>query len=465
MTDVAKIGSNLYPSFTAAVAALKTDATPQLLEILNGTMGAVAFGAVQPGPNAVVTISGAVGADGSLPELKALGTFVRLAWGKAIINVEGVGNLTIQNLLLTNAASSGMEGNGAGIRVNAGAVETHVKNVDIQNCENGILGAGFGKLYIENSSFDKNGQSANPDRRGYSHNVYLDGMLVSAYRSSFTNSAFGHDFKSRAKETRIERCLLEGSNQGRALDLSNGGILYSKGNKYIKHADAIQNNLLHIAPEGIPDGRAEKYESFNDLFQIDIPFNGRELQFVKNDGNVEMVLTDPKFVMAGTELSLDDARRFLSGNVRVVYTGGAVGPQEEVGRPANVVAPQNPVVPEPAPHLGDWQRAGVEGDSFNSPANTKVRYGIEGAWIEKTVTGAWTASNEFFANDPAPGVSKLAQIWVPVAAPVVAPPAPVVPVVEAPAAPVGTVPSGDLAVAMVAAATAFLKSFGYTVTK
>lgn len=473
MTDLARIGTTTYPSATAALLALQNIAGTQVIEILDDIMGADAFGTVNAGADATVIVSGVVKADGSLPELKALGTFVRLAWGKAIVDVENVRDLTIQNLLLTGAAVS-PESNGAAVRINPQSQIARMKNCIVRHCEDGILGGAI-LTTIEDSLFDNNGYATAVDRHGYSHNLYLDGQRAEITRSTIQDSEFGHDLKSRCKETLVTQSRMQGSKEGRALDLSNGGVWISIGNEYIKNVigDKGQDNLIHIGAEGVNDGRVESYTSTNDLFSIDMPY-GKALEFVRNDGNVECVLIDPKFVEQGIEISDADAAKFLTGKspVRIVLTGRTRGPLLPVGRQGNaqtvpapttapapaptpvpvpvptpVPVPATPVGTTPAPaFIGSWGTLGKEGDALTVAPNTMVRYGVAGQWKLKTVSDAFTASNDFFGGDPAVGIAKTVEVFTP-----------------APASPVAA--TSPLANAILAGCKAVLEASGYTVTK
>jgi hypothetical protein len=59
-----------------------------------------------------------------------------------------------------------------------------------------------------------------------------------------------------------------------------------------------------------------------------------------------------------------------------------------------------------------WVKVANEGDVVNATAT--VRYGVQGCtvtpavpcWVQKTVTGSFTANNIYFGSDPDPGVVK-----------------------------------------------------------
>jgi hypothetical protein len=57
-----------------------------------------------------------------------------------------------------------------------------------------------------------------------------------------------------------------------------------------------------------------------------------------------------------------------------------------------------------------WKTLGNEGATATVPANSEVRYGITGKWVNKTLSGSFVIRNDTFGSDPAPGVGKMAQI-------------------------------------------------------
>ena len=54
-----------------------------------------------------------------------------------------------------------------------------------------------------------------------------------------------------------------------------------------------------------------------------------------------------------------------------------------------------------------------EGGSFSVPGTGIVRYGAGTVFIEKTISGAGQCTNEFFVNDPVPGVGKACYLFTP----------------------------------------------------
>lgn len=58
-----------------------------------------------------------------------------------------------------------------------------------------------------------------------------------------------------------------------------------------------------------------------------------------------------------------------------------------------------------------WKFLGNEGQTVTVPANTRVRYGVEGKYVEQTKSGSFTIDNATF-TDPAPGSIKHADSFV-----------------------------------------------------
>ena len=68
-----------------------------------------------------------------------------------------------------------------------------------------------------------------------------------------------------------------------------------------------------------------------------------------------------------------------------------------------------------------WKRVAGEGEAFWVPANSTVRYGADGKYVKKTVSGNASCTNKFFAGDPVPGVLKSCEVLVVSTAPAPAP--------------------------------------------
>jgi hypothetical protein len=139
--------------------------------------------------------------------------------------------------------------NGAGIR-------SEGRGLTILNCgfydnENGILGGGSGSVItIDRSEFARNGFGD-----GRSHNIYVgraDKLLVSA--SFFHSAKVGHNFKTRAAQTRVEGSYFMDGRDGTSsylFDASNGGAVYLRGNLFHKGPKARNAIAIAYGREGL----------------------------------------------------------------------------------------------------------------------------------------------------------------------------------------------------------------------
>ena len=79
--------------------------------------------------------------------------------------------------------------------------------------------------------------------------------------------------------------------------------------------------------------------------------------------------------------------------------------------------------PAPAPTV-TWQRCAAEYGTCTVPSTTQVRYGLNGRYAMRTVTGSIACNNTVF-GDPYPGANKICEFATPTSAPAPAPaPAP-----------------------------------------
>lgn len=150
--------------------------------------------------------------------------------------------------------------------------------------------------------------------------------------------------------------------------------------------------------------------------------------------------------------------------------------------PSDPMAGQTP----PAVPGGTWKFIGREHDALTVAENTLLAYGSGTGWVQKTVSGSFTAENTFFGSDPAYGIVKTVLQFVPDVAAVPTPdpapapaPAPAPQPDPAPApqpeptpepapAPEPTptpAPVVNVGTAIVIGMIATLQALGYTVTK
>ena len=65
-------------------------------------------------------------------------------------------------------------------------------------------------------------------------------------------------------------------------------------------------------------------------------------------------------------------------------------------------------------HTEPWKTIGREFDTIEITEETRIRYGdLRGKWVEKSVTGSFKATNEFFGSDPYPCHLKYVQVYTP----------------------------------------------------
>jgi hypothetical protein len=253
----------------------------------------------------------------------------RPAWGKALLNFEGSGKVYVRDLIIQGTRAE--DGSGRGICPN-GTVEIHVNNVRLYNNNNGMMwGHMASTIYVTDSQFDFNGIGTEGREDGYTHNLYAghsDGVV--ALRCSFTRSQKGHDFKSRAAYSELKQCFLSGANEGRELELPNGGRLLAEHCVFEKVGGKDgQNDLCVFGQEGIEKDRPREYIMRNCRF-INQRGAGTTSTFVHNmDAEVPCRIIDPEFVGDWT-LARPDKGLI---NCIVEYTGGPLGPQLPVGHP------------------------------------------------------------------------------------------------------------------------------------
>ena len=73
-----------------------------------------------------------------------------------------------------------------------------------------------------------------------------------------------------------------------------------------------------------------------------------------------------------------------------------------------------PALPNGTPIPKNWRFIGSEYQEFTVPADSKIRYGISGQYIEKTLSGTFVATNSLFGTDPAPGQTKYVEAYLPI---------------------------------------------------
>lgn len=83
-----------------------------------------------------------------------------------------------------------------------------------------------------------------------------------------------------------------------------------------------------------------------------------------------------------------------------------------VPAPAPIPTPSPVPAPTPTPADADWKYIAREGQVATVPDNSTVRYGANGAYVTKTVSGSFLAINDYFGGDPAVGAVKHADLLI-----------------------------------------------------
>lgn len=115
---------------------------------------------------------------------------------------------TLEGFVLINASNASF--NGAGVRINQ-ANNITIRNCIIQKNDMGIMSNGSVKegtatnQLIVGCLITDNGTQKHP---GYNHNLYLGGTSVTVRQCEIARAITGHNVKSRAHLTRIEKCYV-----------------------------------------------------------------------------------------------------------------------------------------------------------------------------------------------------------------------------------------------------------------
>ncbi|MGD9800816.1 MAG: right-handed parallel beta-helix repeat-containing protein [Parvularculaceae bacterium] len=157
-----------------------------------------------------------------------------------LVPLTGV-DLQVENIAFSGAKS--WDRNGAGIRHEG-------RNLTVSNCrfignEDGILATGDarGVIRILNSEFVDSGFGD-----GQSHGIYVSsGGRLEVTQSRFVGTRIGHHIKSLADQTVVEDTMMDDA-YGRssyAIDVSKGGDVMIRNNKFIQSADADNYTIIN----------------------------------------------------------------------------------------------------------------------------------------------------------------------------------------------------------------------------
>ncbi len=183
--------------------------------------------------------------------IEGAGGGATLSMTKNISNGKGIivtnANVTLRNLTLQGAKV--VDANGAGIRLQAGAVT--VDNVSFVNNQNGILTNAnpAATLTITGSRFTGNGSGT-----GYTHAIYANEIgQLTVTGSTFSAQNAGHSIKSRALKTTIVQTVIDDGVTGSsayAIDLSNGGVGVVDGVTITQGAKTQNPAMIGYGSEG-----------------------------------------------------------------------------------------------------------------------------------------------------------------------------------------------------------------------
>lgn len=137
--------------------------------------------------------------------------------------------------------------NGACIRQEGRNVT--VRHVHFHDGEEGILAApNTGVIRVEDSVFERFGSN------GFSHAIYVnDTDAVILLRSQFlASTGEGHEVKSRAAKTVIDRCLIASKDgrDSRQVDTPNGGEVVIRNSVIAKGPASVNGNVIGFGLEG-----------------------------------------------------------------------------------------------------------------------------------------------------------------------------------------------------------------------
>lgn len=447
----ARLGATLAPwlalclGLPAAAATLsvgpgKTYATPcqALTRAAAGDIVEIQGGTTYSGDVCTITANNLTirGVNGR-PKIDAAGQNAR---GKGIWVVAGTGTV-IENVAMYGAKVP--DQNGAALRLDG--VHLTLRNSHLHHNENGILtnDDGVSNIVIENTEFGFNGYGT-----GYTHNLYIGRVASLVFRGSYSHDAnVGHNLKSRARSNTIVYSRF-GSTTGKPsyeIDLPNAGTSVLVGNVIQQPADNNNPGLVSYGVEGASNPGHELYV-VNNTFINDRSSGGTFL-LVGSGVTVPVVARNNLFVGTGTfstqgstvdhnnlkvasypfvDRAKDDLRP--APGSQAVDTGTAPGttasglslaPAMEyvpvarsqartvVGRLDIGAYESGPVSASPTvpPTDGAWTQCAQENGVCSVSGVRTVRYGANGKYVYRPVTGQVSCNNATF-GDPIYGVAK-----------------------------------------------------------
>jgi hypothetical protein len=378
------------------------------------------------------------------PKIDAAGRNVA---GKGTWLVTGSNN-TIDNVEMLGAKVN--DGNGAAVRLEG--TNLTVRNVFFHDNENGLL-AGTNvnsNVLIEYSEFGHNGHGD-----GQTHNVYIGNVKSLTFRYSYSHDAnVGHNLKSRAITNTIVYNRFSSTPPGQTgstasgqpsyeINLPNAGTSYIIGNVIQQPAVSSNAGMVTYGEEGATNPGKDLYV-INNTFLNDNPDRGT---FLFISGNVTKPALIQNNIFSGTGILTTQASAVQKTNYRSAapgfvnralydlhptegglvidagsnpgtsasgvslvpvaqYKGTASGEARPATGTLDIGAYESTAAASTAPAPAvTWTACAGEGGKCSVSGTRQVRYGADGLYATRTVTGAVACTNTVF-GDPARGLVK-----------------------------------------------------------
>jgi hypothetical protein len=379
--------------------------------------------------------------------------------GKGTWVVEG-NNTTVQNVEMYGAKVA--DNNGAAIRLDGQHLT--VTGSYIHDNQNGILtnNDGVSNIVIENTEFAFNGYGD-----GYTHNLYIGHVNSLVFRGSYSHDAkVGHNLKSRANTNTIVYSRFSstmGGSPSYEIDLPNAGTSYVIGNIIQQPANNSNPSLLAYGEEGASNSGQDLYV-VNNTFLNDDSSRGT---FIMVGGGVSTPVLMQNNVFGGTGTTTTQGNATDRNNYRsltpafvdranfdlrpasgspMINAGAAPGnaasgfalnptlqylaTAQTQARPVNgtidigayeaaatattsTTSPTTTSTPTVTSTPSttsttttvNWTTCASEWGTCNFSGTRQVRYGANGSYYYKSLTGPVACTNDTF-GDPAVGYSK-----------------------------------------------------------
>jgi hypothetical protein len=411
------------------------------------------------------------------PKIDAAG---KNANGKGIWVIGG-SNVTVENVEMLGAKVPDL--NGAALRLEG--TNFTLRQAYLHDNENGILmGVNTSSdVLVEYSEFSHNGRGDSQ-----THNLYIGTARSLTFRYNYSHDAnAGHNLKSRALTNMIAYNRFSSSGLGAPsyeIDLPNAGTSYIIGNVIEQPAVNNNSNIVAYGAEGASNPGQDLYV-VNNTFLNDYGSGGTFVMIknvtkpaliqnnifagvgsVTNQTNATLKTnysaaapgfvnraaydlhptTNAQVINAGSApgksasgVALAPAGQYKAtayGEARPVSGNLDIGAYEAATVSTTTPAPTTPTptptpaptpTPSPAPSTETWTACASQWGTCSFTGTRTVRYGANGVYVTKTLTGPVACTNAVF-GDPLPGVMakacSISSTTVAAASPAPATPAP-----------------------------------------